>query len=406
MLDALEIMTDLENVFPYFQPIFNADEHRIIGYEILGRYRKNNEVVSLGPFFQDEQIPEEYRNEVDRVVLSKALRIAVKSGEKNILWFVNRDIRLLMLDDGEHFIQLILEFKEEGLNPEQIVLELSGWKTDMVNGNVEHLLQYFKSFGIKIAVDQVGNVSNQAEHLISLSPEILKIDLSTMQSYSGWSAYLDILHSLAILARKIGASLLFENIENSFHLQFAWKNGGRFYQGFYLQKPGESLLDKDILKEKLKNECHDFIISEKKRIQSFFNIKIELNATLNALVTKRKKQNGENEFLLMLAEAMDGIAFRMYICDEDGFQQSPNVFRAKEEWVLQSEYLGKNWSWRPYFLENIIRMRMGKKGIISDRYSDIETGEMIRTFSYPISDDKFLFVDLCSAYLYKKEGLF
>ena len=39
-MDALDILTDLEHVFPYFQPVFSADEHRIIGYEIFGRYRR------------------------------------------------------------------------------------------------------------------------------------------------------------------------------------------------------------------------------------------------------------------------------------------------------------------------------------------------------------------------------
>ena len=34
------------------------------------------------------------------------------------------------------------------------------------------------------------------------------------------------------------------------------------------------------------------------------------------------------------------------------------------QWVIQSEYLQKNWSWRPYFLENIIKMRNDKKGIL------------------------------------------
>lgn len=50
-MDALDILTDLDNVIPYFQPIFSADEHKVIGYEILGRYKSESEIISLGPFF-------------------------------------------------------------------------------------------------------------------------------------------------------------------------------------------------------------------------------------------------------------------------------------------------------------------------------------------------------------------
>ncbi|MFL6557285.1 MAG: diguanylate phosphodiesterase, partial [Bacillus sp. (in: firmicutes)] len=64
-MDALEILSDLENVFPYFQPIFSADEQSVIAYEVLGRYESEGKIISLGAFFQDDQIPDEYKFEVD-----------------------------------------------------------------------------------------------------------------------------------------------------------------------------------------------------------------------------------------------------------------------------------------------------------------------------------------------------
>lgn len=56
-MDALEILSDLENVFPYFQPIFNADEQRVIAYEVLGRYLSKGKAISLGPFFMMIKFP-------------------------------------------------------------------------------------------------------------------------------------------------------------------------------------------------------------------------------------------------------------------------------------------------------------------------------------------------------------
>jgi EAL domain-containing protein (putative c-di-GMP-specific phosphodiesterase class I) len=405
-LDALDILSDLDHVIPFFQPIFNAEEHKIVGYEILGRYTSGNETISLGPFFHDEHIPEEYRIEVDNIVLTKALDLASQMGEHDTLWFINRDAELLLLDNGEQFLQLILHFSEKGIRPDQIVLEISYRKYDIENRHIEHLLNYYKSFGMKIAIDKVGNDSNHLDRIGELEPEILKIDMSSMRSNTVGSANLDVLHSLSILARKIGATLLFENIETPYQLQFAWKNGGRFYQGFYLQRPMDTLIDKNILKEKLKKEIHGFILSEKKRLQSFFDLRTELNSMFIDLISRNKKLQNNSDLLFSFVKSLDGIAFRMYICDEDGFQKSPNVLKRREQWILQPEYEEKNWSWRPYFLENIIRMRTGKRGILSDRYSDIETGEMIRTFSLPLNEKEFLFVDLSSAYLYEKEGLF
>jgi hypothetical protein len=95
----------------------------------------------------------------------------------------------------------------------------------------------------------------------------------------------------------------------------------------------------------------------------------------------------------------------MYVCDEDGFQKSSNIIKGESGWYTQKEYIEKNWSWRPYFLENIIKMRNERKGILSDLYSDIETGETIRTFSIPINGSDYLFIDITYQYLFENDQL-
>ncbi|WP_404331326.1 EAL-associated domain-containing protein [Mesobacillus maritimus] len=404
-MDALDILTDLENVIPFFQPIFSADEHRIVAYEILGRYQTEDGPISLGPFFQDKEIPEEYRLEVDLTVLDKAFKKAVHL-EKDILYFINRDAELLIHDEDEKLLQLILSFGEQGLTPKQIVLEVSERNADGELEDLGHLLSYYRTYGMKIAIDKMGNDSSHLDRISQLEPDILKVDLQVMKSTAAGPAYQNILFSLSMLARKIGAALLFENIETVFQLQFAWRNGGRYYQGFYLKEPQPEFLDRRILKERLKQECHEFILSEKKRIENLFSLREEFEIKVQETLSRNRKIEDYTQLLEILAKELDEMAFRMYICDEDGFQKSPNLFKARDEWIIQPEYVEKNWSWRPYFLENIIKMRNEKKGILSDRYNDIETAVAIRTFCLPINSQEFLFIDLSSSYLFAREGLF
>ncbi|EIJ81682.1 diguanylate phosphodiesterase [Bacillus methanolicus PB1] len=403
-MDALDILTNLDNVIPYFQPIFSADEHKVIGYEILGRYNNESEIISLGPFFHDHQIPEEYKLEVDNTVLTKALEKAI-SLDQDVLLFVNRDAELLMHDNGEHFLQLLLEYQQKGIALERIVIEISDRNYEGRPDHLEHLLNYYKTFGLKIAIDKIGNDSSHLDRIGQLSPDILKVDLGALRSINTGPSYQAILYSLSLLARKIGAMLHFENIETAYQLQFAWKNGGRYFQGFYLHKPYGEFISRELLKEWLGKEFHQFISYEKKKLEALFNISEEFQEKVQNLLNKFKKYEDYTELLHSFAKHLDGIAFRMYVCDEDGFQKSPNIFKKDKNWILQNEYLKKNWSWRPYFLENIIRMRNEKKGILSDLYSDIETGETIRTFSFPLNNKDFLFIDLSYNYLYEHEGL-
>ena len=120
-MDALDILADLENVIPFFQPIFSAEEHSVIAYEVLGRYRSEGNIISLGPFFQDDQIPDEYKFEVDQIVVSKALEKALNLDE-HVKIFLNRNADLLMYGHGEPFLQELLEFEKRGIRLSRIVL--------------------------------------------------------------------------------------------------------------------------------------------------------------------------------------------------------------------------------------------------------------------------------------------
>jgi EAL domain-containing protein (putative c-di-GMP-specific phosphodiesterase class I) len=402
-MDALDILTDLENVIPYFQPIFSADEQRVIAYEVLGRYRSEGNIISLGQFFLDDQIPDEYKYEVDLLLVQKALDLAIGL-EDDVSIYLNRDADLLMYRHGEPFLQELLAFEKRGLNLKRIVLEISegNYKGDFAQ--LDHLLQYYRTYGIKVAIASIDSDTNYFERIGQLNPEIIKINLQALKSNATASGFTDVLFSLSLLARKIGATLLFENIEMSYQLQFAWKNGGRYYQGFYLHPPAPEFIERELLKERLKGKFHEFIAYEKRKLEAIYSAAEYFQNKVQDILTKNKKANYE-ELFTSLAKDMDGIAFRMYVCDEDGFQKSANIFKGENGWFTQKEYFLKNWSWRPYFLENIIKMRNNGKGILSDLYSDIESGETIRTFSIPINGNDYLFIDITYQYLFDHDQL-
>lgn len=402
-VDPLEILTNKDQLLPFFQPIFSADDHKIIGYEVLGRMEVDQDFQSIGSFFEDESVPEEYRIEIDDYITKKALIQLIDKG--NLLIFLNRNPNLLMVDRGESLLQLLLSFQEQGLDLKRIVLEITEHN---FRGNIDqlgHVLTYLRTYGIKLAIDNVGKEGSNLDRLRALNPEIIKVDLSLLRQTTTAQSYLDILYSLSLLARKIGAALLYEDIEMHFQLQYAWRNNGRYYQGFYLAKPAAHLIDEKFRKDLLKEQFHRFISHEKQKLSAQYEICQEFTNRLNQIGTKLKTKDFD-QLLYHVAQTFDKESFRIYICDGEGYQQSANLYKqSNNEWILQKEYKDKNWSWRPYFLETIVRMNYDKRGILSDLYSDIETGEITRTFSYPLSDQLYLFVDLSYNFLFEHENL-
>ncbi|MBO9130357.1 EAL-associated domain-containing protein [Bacillus sp. 165] len=404
MVDALDVMTNLDRVVPYYQAVFSADEHTIIGYEVVGRIKTEEGVASLGPFFQDNSVPDEYRLEVDNLILEKALQRMLETNQSFLL-FVHRDANMLMNDGNEAFLTLLLDYQKKGLKLEQIVLEITEQDFQGNINHLNHLLVYHRTYGIQLAINRIGKGASNLERIGLLAPDILKVDLKNLRQTTLMHSYQDVLYSISLLARRIGATLLYEDIDAFYQLQYAWRNGGRYYQGDYLWESVSHLLEPDVLKERLRKECRQFIAYEKGKLQSIYMLTEELRSKLSLFAAKYKKHEDLNKFLLSIKSEFSHMSFRMYICDEDGFQQSANLVKRNGDWDMEPQYLMKNWSWRPYFLENIMQMRFEKKGRLSDLYADIETGDIIRTFSFPLDESYYLFIDLSYEFLYEQDGL-
>lgn len=396
-MDAIEVLTNLNQVRVYFQPIFSADEHVVIAYEVNGKLVGEDEQISLNSFAYDEDIPEEYRVEVEQKILHLALtQLAQESKDFDI--YVPCNANLLVLDYGESFFEIIKEhLKEEEFGRIVLVVSEHDFKGEF--NQLNNVLRFFRTYGIKIAINQVGSESH-LDYIKILSPNILKVNIAQL-SYESWGEQNDLFTSLGTLAHKIGANMLFEGIDSVYQLQFAWKNGGRYYQGKYLADAQTETIARDQLKESFREKCQQFISAEKRLLEDNYNALKVLQSTLERSVQRMKPMSDNVERLLELAKEIEDYTFRLYICDEEGFQKSPNIVRIDNKWHIQEDAIHKNWSWRPYFLKTIVQMSHDKNGVFSDMYSDIDTGEMTRTFSIPVHVNEYLYIDISYDYLFQ-----
>ncbi|KMJ58442.1 diguanylate phosphodiesterase [Bacillus sp. LL01] len=404
-MDPLDIMTNLDKVTPYFQAVFSADDQEVIGYEVLGRFQtENGEVKSLGPFFRDNTVPSEYQLEVDKLIINKALTYYTDL-ECMLKLFFNQKADLLLEDQGNSLLELLLSFVPKGLKLENVVIEIDEHSSKEDNEFLQHLFNYFKTYDIQISIANIGDVGANMDRIGRLSPNILKVNLEILRQSYEVAAHQDILHSLAVLSRKIGAALLYENMEASFQLQYAWRNGGRYYQGFYLHRPGPDFIEIDHAKKILIGKFQQFIRYEKRKLHAIHQFTGMLQNRIQPFFSKILQMRHLDEWLSSISEELSEISFRMYVCDENGFQLSSNFVKDDGKWRIDNTAKGKNWSWRPYFLEHVMKMSMERKGILSDLYSDIETGTTVRTFSCLIAQDQFLYIDISYEYLYENQDL-
>lgn len=283
-MDPLDIVSDLHNVKPVYQPIVSAIKHDVIGYELLGRYNNEGTWMSLGPFFQDEDVPDEFKVEVDQHLLKIALTEILDCKTEGNL-FINRNAKQLMVNDGEDLLQTLLVFEQKGFSMDRVVIEVTEHDFDEEFEVLSHLLQYYKTYGIQIAVDHVGAKSSNIDRIRQLEPHILKIDTTIIRNQNA-DGFHDVMYSLSMLARRIGAALLFENIEDDFQLHFAWKHGGRFYQGFFLAKPSDHLVTKEALTLNLSEKVAAYITREKSLVEQRLHLITQWENNVRELLPK------------------------------------------------------------------------------------------------------------------------
>lgn len=396
-MDVLNVLDKLDQVEIFFEPIYSADEHIIVAYEVSGRIVEGDSTIDITTFTYNEDIPEEIRAEVEQLVVRQAIEKAGTEMEEIDL-YIPCNPSLLLLDFGESYFSLLKELvSEEKLSRITLVMNDYLFTTDL--NQLHHLIKYIQTYGVKVALSNVG-AHSQLDSLLLLEPSVLCIDVDQL-SYNKWGNQNYVFTTLRTLAVKMGASLMVSKVDTIYQLQHGWKNGARYYKGAYLQKPVKDFVLRDTLKPRFRDECKQFIVTEKKLIKHKLEAIKLLERKIISSVEMVIPTSEHVDKLMELAKELQDYAFRLYICDGEGFQTTPNICRKENKWVVEKEALRKNWSWRPYFLENLLKMRQEQISDLSNAYSDIETGELTRTFSMALPNNEYLFIDISYDYLYE-----
>lgn len=396
-MGILEILDKLDQIEILYEPIYSADGHRVVAYEVIGQIEGETGLVNIEHFTYEQEVPIEMRAEIEQLFVRKALQ-AASHLIADVGLYIPCNPNLLANDYGESYFAMLKELIDEENLP-QITLVMAEHKYKGDVRQLHHAIRYIKTYGVKIALADVGS-QTLLENLLMVEPAVLKINVGQL-NYNLWGAQNHAFATIRALAVKMGTLLLIENIETVYQLQHGWKNGARYYKGPYLQAPNKEFASRDALKERFRSECEQFITTEKKQLLHKYEEMKRLEKTICTIVEQIQPSSKQQEKLMQLANTLQNCAFRIYICDNNGFQTSPNICWIDGKWEVQETAVGKNWSWRPYFLLNIIKLAKDHKGDLSSVYSDIETGELTRTYSMALANEEFLFIDIAYDYLYE-----
>lgn len=239
LYDEVEKIINERRVYPVFQAIVDINTGSIMGYEALSR-PISELVPNIGMLISlasEMNISEDLEllllyminksvTEVKEAFANKNLfintNVSVKYGDKELVKFKNTIDKIT-----DNLVVEITEYNE--IDFETI--------TDKINK--------IKEFGAEIAIDDFGSGYSNELALLSLKPDIVKIDMALIRNIDSDQRKYQIVSNLINYAKNNNIKTLAEGVETSGELKAVKDLGVEYVQGFIFSKPDRVLLDKE-----------------------------------------------------------------------------------------------------------------------------------------------------------------
>lgn len=247
---------DDEHLYFDYQPIFDLQTRRIIGFEALARMQSRYYGFVSPLEFIDIAERKHIIVPLGEYLLNEAC-ISIKHleerGYDTIKIAVNISGIQLMQDDFVYTVERMI--KKHMIRPEQLELEITESVYMQDFESINQKVIKLKEMGLSISMDDFGTGFSSFYRLKETSLDILKIDRAFIKNIDSYSTKKPISQDIISIAHKYNLKCVAEGIENVFQLESLLNDGCDFGQGYYLAYPMRLKQCFDLLE--LKNKAND-----------------------------------------------------------------------------------------------------------------------------------------------------
>lgn len=243
--EAINRLLDEQLIRFAFQPIVDLKTGEIYAYEALMRplldnFKNPTEILAVAA-------AQSKLAQLERMIIMMAFQTidehSQEIGERKI--FIN-SIPSQRLNEEDH---LIVETRY-AQHFKRVVIEV----TEEESQNAENLskkISYIRNNGLQIALDDFGSGYSNEIRVLSLLPDIIKIDMEMIQGIHNNVDKQNLVANLIDFCQKKGVKVVAEGIEVSLDLATVIEMGVDYAQGFYLGRPAFefSTIDPQLRKE-------------------------------------------------------------------------------------------------------------------------------------------------------------
>ena len=209
-----------------FQPIVELDGGRVVGFEALARF--------AGP---PQRSPDQWFAEA--AAIGRGTELELLAVERALTQFdqLPEDALLSVNVSPTAARTAALDALLTRVPGARIVLELTEHSRIRDYRILRLCLDRFRERGVRIAVDDAGAGYAGLQHILSLQPDVIKLDLALVRNVDRDPARRALSTCLMRFGEEIGAVVVAEGIETPAELDTLRTLGIRWGQGFHLGRP-------------------------------------------------------------------------------------------------------------------------------------------------------------------------
>lgn len=253
--DSINVLLDERRIRFAYQPIVDLKTGEIFAYEMLMR-------PTIDDFKSPLEVLTVARNQsklgkLEKLIMFQAFESIRANQEelKDVKLFINsipsqilpdHDLEVLKKNYSDLFHKIVIEVIEiESESPAQMQIKIDK----------------AREMGMMLAIDDFGSGYSNEMRILSIQPEIIKIDMEMVQGVHKDPDKEALIANLLGFCQSRGSRVIAEGIEDAEDLKTIIKLGVDFVQGYYTGKPNFEVKD---IGEDIKQEIRSLQIKDKK----------------------------------------------------------------------------------------------------------------------------------------------
>ncbi|MCF8128310.1 MAG: EAL domain-containing protein [Deltaproteobacteria bacterium] len=238
-----DLGTAIENheLFLIYQPQIDLNENRISGFEALLRWRhpqlgktapddfihlaeEKGLIHPIGEWVLKEACQNSALFPKDRPQIPGTVGIAVNVSPKQL---------------RERFFADAIEriLTDASIAPEQLTIELTEATVIESPEPAREMLRRIRALGVRIAIDNFGKGYSSLSYLADLPVDIIKIDISFVNSIGHSKDHEAIVKTIITMADNLGLEVVAEGVETALQTDFLSHHHCHIMQGYYFSRP-------------------------------------------------------------------------------------------------------------------------------------------------------------------------